>query len=350
MPRRGFRPALGVTTAALALALPATPPSATAATRPQARQAYEWAALGGSYTAGLFTGPRAGHPDGCERTTNAYPDLADRRLREHSPWRPVHLRNVSCRAATITDITRTSQSPVGWGLGVADPAKPSTGWARLRPQSERAGLGRDTDVVTVGIGWNSVDLGEMVAECLALGWKNKDASPCRTHYETPRKGTGSLEGRFERIRREYASMLGRIHREAPRAEVITVGYPSLFPADATRCGYNDPTRTATLAPGDVSWLRKVEERLNRTLEEATHRFGDRYLDTYGPSRGHDVCRPAEERWAEGYCGSVAPDSNWPSARCTGRGPRLRQTYFHPNIRGQSKIADLVAHSIDEALR
>ncbi|MEV7778056.1 SGNH/GDSL hydrolase family protein [Kitasatospora sp. NPDC088351] len=333
--------------AALALAAPTAVP-ATAAVR--GGDHYTWVALGDSYTAGLFTGRRDDHPDGCERTPGSYPDVVNRRLHAYPPEGLfVELRDVSCGNAAIPHLTREPQTPIGRGAGVDDPAEPAGGWPQVPPQIERAGIDDRTDVVTVGVGGNSLPFGELITRCLALGAADGRGQPCRDYYENPPAGVKSVADRLDRIEDDYVTMLGDVHRKAPNAKVITIGYPSLLPADPGECGYGDPTGTSTLARADIPWLRELEQRLNSTIRAVSGYFGDRFVDTDTASRGHDACRAAEVKWLEGFCGTAAPGSDWPAASCAGLAPGRRQTFFHPNEQGQCAIAELVEPAVRQAL-
>ncbi|MCC9706033.1 GDSL-type esterase/lipase family protein [Streptomyces sp. MNU76] len=216
-------------------------------------------------------------------------------------------------------------------------------------QTERAGVGEETDVITIGIGGNSLPLGEVLLRCLALGAETPGGNPCQDYFESPPDGVESLDERLARIQDEYITMLVNVHGKAPNAKVITVGYPALLPEDTDTCGYGDPTETFTIARGDLPWLRKAEERLNQTIKTVTDFFGDRYIDTYASSEDHDVCQPDGEKWIEGLCGTVDPDSTWPAGDCAQLSPGQRQTFFHPNNAGHTNTANLVERSIRIAL-
>ena len=108
---------------------------------------YQWAALGDSYTAGVFVGepqPTLGAEDrdGCDRTTYSYPDLVDQQLAEFPPGREVELTDYSCGGAEIRHIAGEDQRPVS-------PVDAPQEWPLVSPQVQRAGLNDDTDVVTV---------------------------------------------------------------------------------------------------------------------------------------------------------------------------------------------------------
>ncbi|RKN44973.1 SGNH/GDSL hydrolase family protein [Streptomyces hoynatensis] len=332
---------VGVSALAAAL-LPAAPPAA-------ADDGYAWAALGDSYTAGLFAGdpqPALGDAgrDGCDRTDGAYPSLVNRELDEFPPGRPVTLTNVSCASATVPQIARESQRP-------ASPVQPPRGdpanWPQVPAQAERAGLGEDTDVITIGAGAGSLPLDELLSTCASLGAEGRS---CREHYENPPEGQESLDDRFARLQGEYIEMLAEVHGKAAHARVITVGYPAIFPQDASGCAFGDLTRFGTIRADDITWLREVLERTNTTLRTVTDFFGDRYADAYAVSDGHDACRSQDERWIEGFCGTAA--DSWPTAL-----PGLpatcpagtRATLAHPNTAGHEATAQVVERAIRIAL-
>jgi hypothetical protein len=78
-----------------------------------------------------------------------------------------------------------------------------------------------------------------------------------------------------------------------------------------------------LAAGDFSYLRDMEKELNVMLARRARRGGARYVNTYAPTLGHDLCRPAGERWIETFApeGAAAPG--------------------HPNAAVESAMADAV---------
>ncbi|TRV75578.1 SGNH/GDSL hydrolase family protein [Streptomyces sp. 130] len=324
----------------LALAASALLPSGSAG----AADSYEWAALGDSYTSGVFVGapkPPLGDAsrDGCARTANAYPDVVDRELAEFPPGKPVSLTDVSCGGATISDITTTRQTPIG-------PVQPpAAGWPPVDPQAVRAGLGEGTDVVTIGVGGNSLPFFEILSTCFETGAAGQS---CRGHYTNPPEGEESLQDRLARVQDEYIAMLAHVHRAAPDAEVITVGYPAALPEDSGDCDRLSLTELSLIGHDDVDWLRdEVLKPLNRMIQRVSGFFGDRYVDVYSSSVGHDVCQPAGTKWVEGICGDA--EDFWPAAL---PGTPLdcgtidkRATLVHPNAEGHANTAAHVERAI-----
>ncbi|MEU0954880.1 SGNH/GDSL hydrolase family protein [Streptomyces niveus] len=328
----------------LALAASTLVPSGSAGAADQ----YEWAALGDSYTAGVFVGdpqPALGDAsrDGCDRTTDAYPDVVDQELAEFPPGKPVHLTNVSCGAATIADIATAKQKPI------SPVQPPEGGWTAVAPQTERAKLGDETDVVTIGIGGNSLPFGGVLLKCLEQGVAGKS---CRDHYTNPPEGEESIEDKLARVQDEYIEMLARVHQAAPNAKVITVGYPAVLPDSGSDCNRLALTEVGSITHADVDWLREdVLKKLNSTIQRVTDFFGDRYVDVYSSSVGHDACQPADTKWVEGICGNAG--DYWPAKlagtvlNCAIVGKRA--TLVHPNAAGHANTAAHVERAVRIAL-
>ncbi|MFC4036678.1 SGNH/GDSL hydrolase family protein [Streptomyces polygonati] len=339
-----FRLRAGALALGLALAAAAFLPSGSAGAADQ----YEWAALGDSYTAGGFVGdpqPALGDAsrDGCDRTTNAYPDVVDRELAEFPPGKPVHLTNVSCGNATIANIAAVKQTPI------SPVQPPAGGWPAVDTQIKRAGLNAQTDVVTIGVGGNSLPFGGMLLKCLELGAGGKS---CRDHYTNPPEGEESVQDKLARVQDEYIEMLAQVHQAAPDAKVITVGYPAVLPDNSSDCNRLSLSELGPITHADIDWLRDdVLKQLNSTIQRVTSFFGDRYVDVYSSSVGHDACQAAGTKWVEGLCGDAR--DYWPASlpgtllNCGVIGKRV--TLVHPNAEGHANTAAHVERAIRIAL-
>ncbi|MFJ6676567.1 SGNH/GDSL hydrolase family protein [Actinosynnema sp. NPDC091369] len=329
-----------VTRLALAVVLLGAAPVPASATT----DTYQWAALGDSYTAGVFIGdprPALGDPDrdGCDRTSDSYPDLVHGSLTEFPPGGPVELTDVSCGGAEIRHIAQAEQQPVS-------PVDAPAQWPPVSPQVQRAGLDEGTDVVTVGVGGNSLPFAGMLAQCVGLGLNGQS---CREHYENPPEGEEGIEDKFSRVQDEYVTMLAAVHQAAPNAKVLTVGYPAVLPQQSADCAPMNWTELFSIRRDDVDWLRGVLERLNRTIQSVSSFFGDRYVDIHSSSVGHDVCQPAGEKWVEGICGDA--EDYWPTeihlpALTIPCPEGTHATLVHPNARSHENAA----HQVERAVR
>lgn len=317
-----FRIRLTLLGSAAALAAGALAPAQLAGAQPAAAAAYQWVALGDSYTAGViqaagdvFEIPR----DGCERTDQSYPQVIDRDLGSL-----LDLTNVSCGAATIDDVTFRAQEPIGRHLPPLseDPDYP---FPAVPPQSEAVGPG--TDVITVGVGGNTLGFADILFQCLHLGaGGGGTGTPCKDDL------AAGVPGRLAKVDREYGRMLTTLRERAPHARILSVGYPTVVPADTSKCKYNDLKRFGSITQGDLDWLRRdVLEPLNRTIEKSagTHTAAS-FVDLYDSSRNHSVCDSG--KWVEG----VLDHDNRPA-------------FVHPNARGHRNAADHVTSAIRNAL-
>ncbi|MFF3782500.1 SGNH/GDSL hydrolase family protein [Streptomyces sp. NPDC001933] len=315
-----IRTRLTVLGSAVALAACAQVPVQLAGAAPAAAAAsYEWVALGDSYTAGVI--PSAGDifeipRDGCERTDRSYPQVIDRDL-----GGLIDLTDVSCGAATIEDVTFRAQQPIGRHLPPfsEDPDYP---FPPVPPQSEAVGHG--TDVITVGVGGNTLGFADILFQCLQLGsGSGGEGTPCKDDLAE------SIPGRLAKVSRDYDQMLTVLHERAPKAKILAVGYPTVVPEDTSKCRYNDWEQFASITQGDLDWLRQdVMKPLNKAIEKSadTHDATD-FVDLYNSSRNHSVCDAG--KWVDGAFTSF-PD---------------QVALVHPNARGHRNAADHVTAAI-----
>ncbi|WP_033413641.1 SGNH/GDSL hydrolase family protein [Actinomycetospora chiangmaiensis] len=271
------------------LVLAAAGPAAARETGPPSAP---YVALGDSYTSAPLTGATAGAPLGCLRSGNDYPHLVAAALR-------LGVADVSCAGATTA------------ALPAAQPTSAGTNPAQFDA------LGPDTRLVTVGIGGNDIGFAEIVRTCLsALPF----GTPCRDHWTGG--GTDRLAERVEALGPALAAVLGEVRRRAPAARVAVVGYPSLLPASGYGCYPVVP-----LAPGDLAYLRGVLTALDARLERSAVAGGAVYVDTAGPSVGHDFCQAPGVRWVEGLV------------------PLAPAYPFHPNAAGSAALSRAVVSTV-----
>jgi hypothetical protein len=132
------------------------------------------------------------------------------------------------------------------------------------PQSEA--VGPHTDFITVGVGGNTLGFADILAKCPQLGGENDGkGTPCKDAL-----GAG-IPARLNKVTQEYDRVL---HERAPKAKILTVGYPTAIPKDTSKCSYGDLTQFETITQGDLAWLRQdVLEPLNRATAYAASPAG-----------------------------------------------------------------------------
>ncbi|MBL1082560.1 SGNH/GDSL hydrolase family protein [Streptomyces actinomycinicus] len=250
-----------------------------------------YVALGDSYTSG--PGIPAQVDAGCARSDHNYPSLVAAR------GQVTGFTDVSCGGATTAEMWQ----PQG-GNG---------------PQLDA--LGRDTDLVTVQIGGNDVGFGSVIGTCARLAAQDPSGNPCERSYKA--SGYDRLALAVARTAPKVDRVLRAVHARAPHARVVVVGYPDLLPDDGSGCFPQVP-----FAAGDFPYLRDTEKRLNLMLRLVAAVNRAEYVDTYGPTVGHDMCKAPADRWIE----PLQPAS--PAAPA------------HPNAKGEAAMAQAVAARLD----
>jgi lysophospholipase L1-like esterase len=177
---------------------------------------------------------------------------------------------------------------------------------------------RDTGLVTVSLGGN--DLAWYLAVmfgCTTAGATDPTGNPCE------RQGT-SLESNLTalpaQIGARLEALLTEVHRRAPSARVLLVGYPQLVPAHGT-------CPELPLATGDYPFVRAQWEAMDAAMREAAAAAGATYVAVLGPSEGHDICAGADA-WVNGF-----------EPR-----PGVAASY-HPLASGQAAVAELVEQAL-----
>jgi lysophospholipase L1-like esterase len=250
-------------------------------------------ALGDSYTAGdLIPLSLTSRPLGCLRTSDGYAAQVAKALGASADF-----TDASCTGAGVKEMTQPQRTYLG-----TNP-----------PQLSVLAPGDSLVMLTLG----GDDMGFMhgLDTCMELSVTDPFGSPCRSHFSDG--GADQFAARVTAEGAKVAAVLDEIHARAPRARVLLVGYPDLFPEQGG-CWPAVP-----ITNGDIGYLRGVETRLNAVLAQAAEVTGTTFVNTYTPTIGHDFCQSPAVKDVEGLV------------------PTSLAAPFHPNARGQAAIAGLV---------
>jgi lysophospholipase L1-like esterase len=242
-----------------------------------------YVSLGDSYTSGPLVPDLTGKPLGCLRSNHDYPSLVAAAIGTSS------FTDVSCAGADTTNMT----GPEWVGLGTNPP--------------QLNALTSATTLVTLGIGGNDIGFSDIVLVCAALSLTDPFGAPCKRHYTSG--GTDRLARAVAQTGPKVGAVLAAIHRRAPAARVLLVGYPVILPNTGRGCWPLVP-----FAFGDVPYLRALEQQMNRVLASEAGAHRATYVNTYTDSIGHDLCQGPRTRWIEG----IVPTS--PAAPVHPNGP------------------------------
>jgi lysophospholipase L1-like esterase len=250
-----------------------------------------YVALGDSYTAAAGVPNVVGEPGWCLRSDHNYPSIVA------AVTGATQFRDRSCSGATTEHMT-APENVVPVGINA--------------PQFDA--LGRDTTLVTIGIGGNDARIVEAAFTCVQLGLLAPLGTACRSHFANPGGGDG-LADQIAGAAPKIAASLQGIHARAPQARVLIVGYPAFLPRGGRSCYPLVP-----LSSDDLLYLDEMLARTNAMLAEQAAANDAEYVDTYGDSVGHDVCSVPRTRWFEGLM------------------PVLPTLPIHPNARGEASMA------------
>lgn len=307
-------------------------PIARAAESEPVLRAVRYIALGDSYTAAPLSSKPSGTPGGsmgfnnaenpytCGQSNTNYPRLIARWLGlytatdevSEAKLAPVHPEfiDISCGGAQTKHMDIEAQTP------------PYGGGENPKQLSAFEGIDKDkVELVTIGIGGNDVGFGDLQTECVQK--PNTGGPLCSQNTEMIDKVNTAMN----KLAVDLPVVLTRIHDLAPKAKVLVFGYPALLPEQPVVAGLPEGCWPyIPILPGDVPFLRDLENRLNAIIRNAAEPQGQgenhyaRYVDWYGPSVGHDMCQPPGRAWVNGIV--LAPPS-FP---------------VHPNILGSAGAA------------
>jgi lysophospholipase L1-like esterase len=248
-------------------------------------------ALGDSYTAGdLLPLNLKATPLGCARSAQAYPTLVANALK-------AILVDAACTGAGVQDMASAQQTYLGTNS----------------PQLNV--LAPDDAVVMLTLGGDDMGFWSTLDTCMELSVTDLFGSPCERHFTSG--GTDQLTARIAAEAAKITTVLADIRARAPRARIVVVGYPDLFPQRGG-CWPAVP-----ITSGDIAYLRSLEIQLNAMLAADAAAEGDTFADTYTPTIGHDFCQSAKVKDVEGLI------------------PTSLAYPFHPNARGQAAMAAAV---------
>ena len=252
-----------------------------------------YAALGDSYSAAPFV-PQTDLAGGCFRSSGNYPSLVAEDLGI------TDVDDVTCSGADTDDV-RGRQS-VAAGRGTVPP--------QIRAVTA------DTDLVTVGIGGNDENLfATLVHQCTTVP---PGGSPCLSLV-----GPAGAEpsGVIRRTAQRVVGVLDLVHRKAPDAQVVLVGYPRLVDADRA-CG------KIPIDAAELSGVEDFEQELRDALAGAAEKGDAEFVDMYALSEGHAICS----------------DDPWVNGRTT---DESRALAYHPFAVEQQVVAEQVEQLVTE---
>jgi hypothetical protein len=114
---------------------------------------------------------------------------------------------------------------------------------------------------------------------------------------------------------------GAIRSKAPNAVVYVLGYPRFFPANRTSpCNTGVPTYF--FSGSDMQWINEKILDFDHLLADTAKANGFTFVPMYNAFNGHELCT------GQPYFNSIVALD--------------KQQSFHPNVKGQNQMAQLLA--------
>ena len=252
-----------------------------------AAEPIRYVALGDSSAAGPLIPNQINLP--CTRSDRNWPHVVAAAI-------GADLTDVTCSGAKTTDLA-------GRQFGFVPP--------------QYDALRSETELVTLAIGANDIDMGTVVPSCVS-----PLADPVRPTCEErfTRGGADQLAARIDATAPKVAAVLAEIHRRSPDAEVVVVGYLTYWRPGG--CHPLDP-----IPPADADYLQATFDRLMDMLAEQAAAHDASYVDIRTPSAEHGLCAAPSQRWLEGLL------------------PAAPTFPYHPNAAGMAGAGRVIAKAL-----
>ena len=248
-------------------------------------------ALGDSYSSGEGAGAYEPGTDSrdntCHRSRNAWPTLlAEQRHLKTLP-------SIACSGATLTDLLSGRHSS--------------------QPERRRSQVGRITgnpDIITVTIGGNDVGFREILVDCMVFD--------CVADYHRPSGDV--IDARIDDLARRLPAAYRAIQAAAPKARVVVVDYPRLFPDAKPNCAALN-----RITPAEGDYLNRKVQRADIAILDAAREAGVTGIDVSTALAGGELTCSGTQ-----YLNHASPQL------------KVRSGSFHPKAIGQERLAHAIA--------
>jgi lysophospholipase L1-like esterase len=245
-------------------------------------------ALGDSFSSGEGAPPFEAEAGNCHRSPHAWPLLVARDLGVVSAsW--------ACSGAVVSDVLE-HQLP------------------RVAP---------DAGVVTLTIGGNDLGFAEVLTNCVLRD--------CLRVYR--RRARDVIGRRIAALRRRLPAVYRRVAHAAPRARVLVLGYPRLFPRRPARftCA-----ALGAITQAEARYLNAKTAAAGRAIRAAAHDAGVLYVHALDAFEGGEVRCAPRRHYVNNLTflrdGVISPHS------------------FHPTAAGYARLAALAVDSLAANVR
>ena len=256
-------------------------------------------ALGDSYSSGEGAGDYGPGTDtadnSCHRSRNAWPTLlAEQRHLKTLP-------SLACSGAIVVDVL------AGRPTGEAE-----------RRLSQVGRIHGDPDLITITIGGNDIGFAKVLADCIEHN--------CIRDYHRP--SGDLLDAAIDDLARQLPSVYRTIQAAAPRARIVVVDYPKLFPDSDPQHPTPNCAAGSLITPAEGNYLNREGQRADVAILDAARQSGVSSIDVSTALQGGELTCSGPQ-----FINHVDPRL------------RLFKASFHPNADGQERIAAAVTNGL-----
>jgi len=208
-------------------------------------------------------------------------------------------------------------------------------------------LDSTVNLVTVSAGGDDVGFADVLDACLDIPFHPRGDSTCLGPPAQGQLTTGipkALNTMYGRdgsrpLHDKLVDLLHEIHRRSPKARILVMGYPHLFPTHPS----NDEVGCGGVHPNWQNALNAATDDMNQVISDAA--FDSAVAEFINPVQeflGHDACQSEQTRWLHDL-----------EASCPG-GNGSKQFFicsesFHPKHDGHRAFLRLLFQRIDHDL-
>ncbi len=182
-------------------------------------------------------------------------------------------------------------------------------------------LDDDVSLITLTLGGNDLGFADVVTDCVINGESGVPfAATCQEKHDQ------RIAQRLPELHDQLLAAYAEIHRKAPDARIVVVGYPQLFVDDPSD-DFHD-----LLFAQDQRWMNQKAAEMNAMLASTAKEAGAEFVDPTEAFRGHGI-------------GSSDP---WINDLDFG-GPGWMKTdpsSFHPNATGHAALARIIQQQLE----
>jgi len=296
---------------------------------------FKYVALGDSFSSGEGIEPFFEPKNRCHRSTLAYSTFVEQ---PGFPGKSIYSR------------AKAKESGIQWGFQACSGAEtkniltdrrygdPLSQLALVRTKDTNNAndlpVDANTNLVTITIGGNNVNFTDVLKFCFFSSDCTREKFHGQSLAQYNRAQRDRLSGELDKV---YA----KIHKQAPHAGLLVLGYPQLLPATASEqncgklaqqtvvvgsVGKTLVTKTYGFSRTEQNYLRQAASELNQTIAARVEASGvAQFIPVDSIFAGHEICGRAGE-WIN------AASLRAPFTR--GEVLGVNDQSFHPNARGQ----------------